>query len=69
MDLKSMSTEQLLILLKRAEINRDSRNKNISLISQELQSRPMDELMWTQPKADTTTVEDILDENKLPTAE
>lgn len=45
MDLKSMSTEQLLILLKRAEINRDSRNKNISLISQELQSRPMDELM------------------------
>lgn len=48
MDLKSMTTEELLILLKRTEINRDSLNRNIDLISQELQGRPMNEVMGVQ---------------------
>lgn len=61
MNLTDMTTEELLLLLKRSEIKKNAISKTIEQITAELNKRPESEIMWTpltnEPKDEEPTVE------------
>lgn len=64
MDLTTLSTEQLLVLTKRFELQRETLNTDINNMYVELNERPKEEIFWLAP---IQSVEEILPTEEVKT--